>query len=198
MAELISGQSGSALPLSRRALPVRENVFPVTVAAGDQTSVVFGVRTGTSLSLNAALWAPSDYLIESAHDARVRNLINGINLALLVFGLLLLAITRDRLFLLFSAYVLFFSIYVMAINGQARILLWPEAGEWGSRAIVFFACLSLVFLIELLRAFLESRRPLPWPIRGFFRIEQLACAVIALAVFFCPTVIAASAALGSG
>ena len=183
---LISGQSGSALPLSRRALPVRENVFPVTVAAGDQTSVVFGVRTGTSLSLNAALWAPSDYLIKSASDARVRNLINGINLALLVFGLLLLAITRDRLFLLFSAYVLFFSIYVMAINGQARILLWPEAGEWGSRAIVFFACLSLVFLIELLRAFLESRRPLPWPIRGFFRIEQLACAVIALAVFLLP------------
>lgn len=184
--QLVSGQSGSALPLSRRALPVRENVFPLTVVASHQTQVVFGVRTGTSLSLNAALWEPSDYLIKSARDGRVRNLINGTNLALLVFGVLLLAITRDRLFLLFSAYVLFFSLYVIAINGQARILLWPEAGEWGSRAIVFFACLSLVFLIELLRVFLESRRPLPWPIRGFFRVEQLACAVIALAVFFLP------------
>ena len=185
-ARVALARTGSALPLSERALPVRENLVPLTLAAGERMPVVFAIQTGTSLSLRAELWEPSRYLVQARGGELVRNLINGVNLALLVFGLLLLMITRDRLFFLFSAYVLFFSLYILSINGQARILLWPEAGAWGTRSIVFFACLSLIFLIALVRGFLESRKPLPLPMRVFFRLEQLACLLIALGIFLFP------------
>ncbi len=183
---LTVSRTGSSLPLSLRALPVRENLVPLTLAAGEQLPVVFSIQTGTSLSLRAELWDPSRYLALASRTELVRNLINGVNLALLVFGILLLAITRDRLFFLFSGYVLFFSLYVLSFNGQARILLWPEAGDWGTRAIVFFNCVSLIFLIALVRGFLESHRQLPMAVRGFFRLEQLACLVFAVGIFLFP------------
>ena len=179
-------RSGSALPLSLRSMPVRDHVFSIPLAAGASLPVAISIQSGTSVSLRADLWQPGQYLVHAARGEVVRNLINGVNLALLVFGILLLVVTRDRLFFLFSAYVLSFSLYVLSINGQAKVLLWPESGAWGTQAIVFFACLSLIFLIALVRGLLESRRPLPRLAQGFFRVEQIASFIIALGVFWLP------------
>ena len=179
-------RSGSALPLSLRSMPTRDHVFSIPLAAGATLPVAISIQSGTSVSLRADLWQPGHYLVHAARAELVRNLINGVNLALLVFGILLLMITRDRLFLLFSVYVLSFSLYILAINGQAKVLFWPESGAWGTQAIVFFGCLSLVFLIALVRGVLESRRPLPRLARGFFRVEQMASLLIALSVFWLP------------
>lgn len=78
-------------------------------------------------------------------DTAITALLTGIILLLVIFGIYLLAITRERIYLLYVLYLLCGWCWVLANGGYGFQYLWPDAAWFASKARPVF-CIGTVAL----------------------------------------------------
>lgn len=152
---------GDRIAWSDRPYSDNELIFPLTVPAGDTSYLVFKMTTTGSLELPLSLL---DQQQLSKHKFSLQiftGLFFGAILAMSLFNLLLFIAIRDSSYLLYVAYLMSLSVFLLARSSLAFQLFWPDQPWLNDIVRAFSALIGEGFAILFASAFLRlsSARP---------------------------------------
>ena len=158
--------TGSDLPFSSRPYANRNFVLPLVLPAHAEREVYLQLHTRLSLNVPAQLWPRDDFVLQARDDYAVQVGYFGMAVAMLLFNLLLFVALRDRIYLLYVAYLAFALLVIATKNGLAAEFLWLDHMVWSNFAYYTSASATLVALIAFTRRMLATAHTVPVLDRG--------------------------------
>lgn len=167
-------QLGSARSVYERALPGRHTAFSIALAPHARKQVYLRLNTHHPLIVPLRLWEPDAYAAYVQKDWAVQAWYFGIACAMLAFNALLFVALRDRIYLLYTVWIVCITMTIAIGMGVAKLFLWPHSQWWASYANAVFDNWSIAALLQFLRVMLNLPDLLPrldrlfkWLVRCF-------------------------------
>jgi diguanylate cyclase (GGDEF)-like protein len=148
--------SGDRRAFRSRGLDDRLFYFPVTLAAGEQATVLVRIQGQGSLQAPIELLSPEAYHRQARLEALLLGTYAGALLAMLAYNLMLAVSLRDRVYVDYVMYVGLFGFAQFIFNGLAFQYLWPGSPNWGNLSAPLFMALAGWSLLQFSRRFLET------------------------------------------
>lgn len=172
--------SGDYLAYAHRPLPTTGFYFPVSEPG---TYLVRVDKSNESLQLTFGLQSYVSVLQAESRNTSIMGFLTGVIALLIIFGLYLFAISRDKLYLLYILYIASGWLWVLANSGHGFQFIWPTQAWFASKARPIFSfstiALSLYFMLYYIDA--AKQRLLFKSIRLFTTI--LLAAIVAILCF---------------
>jgi len=190
--------TGSALPYASRAYPNRYYIYALDLPAGAQQTYYLRVASEGAKLIPVRLWEPVALAAHQQHDYLAQGLFFGTVVAMFLFNLVLFAMLRDRLYLMYIAFVAITAMSLASQNGLAHEWLWPGmGGRWPNLSTAILFSLSHATVTIFMREMIGTRTLVPW-------LDKLLLAMLAwflvspvLLVFFYQQVAGAMTAIWS-
>lgn len=181
---LIRGQTEGLLhPQARRGN--RYPSFPITLAPGETVEVSLRLCSTTSIVVPLRLYSPPAFQSMERTREWGKGLFLGYVGALAIFGILLAAVTRNRIFLLYALIIASLWMDAFCMTGYWLWLGLPAAPFMERQGLIMNSILGVIFIILFQRYFFQLRQSLPRldaVLRGFL----LLCLAFLLTVPFAP------------
>ena len=166
-------QTGGDLPFASRSLPNRQIMFPLALAPQAEQVLYLRVQSTIGLIVPATLWPAEDFALYARDDYAAQAWYFGMVAAMALFNLMLFVALRDRLYLMYVAFVACVALTIASKSGLAAEFLWPEWLVWSNVSYYAFTSLSLASFLLFTRRMLNTHEVLP-------RADQLMQALIVL------------------
>lgn len=156
-------ETGDTLPFGSRRVDHRNYVFPVDLSGANAGSQVFylRIRSAGSLTFPLTLWQDSAFTEASQRSYAALSLYFGAFAAMALYNLMLYFSLRDRVFLVYVAFVASMAMGLASQYGLAFQFLWPD---WPALANVAYPggfALAGLFGVLFTRRFLDVPTHLP-------------------------------------
>jgi two-component system, sensor histidine kinase LadS len=140
--------TGDYLPYSSRPLRSLNYVFPL---GPDTRYCLLRIdKKNESLQLTFRTMAAGDYQDEASESAILIGLMTGAIALMIIFGLFLFAITRDKVYIFYCLYIAAGWLYVMANQGYGFKYIWSDFPWFAGRARPVFALLTISFSLHFI------------------------------------------------
>ena len=165
-AEISWQQAGDLQPFVDRPFPHRNLVYPIDLAAGQESTIYIRAVSEGNLTLPITLWTPDALHREDQKSYSRHALYLGALLALATYNLMLFFSLRDRRYVEYVAFALSMAVAQASLFGLSTQFLWPDL-PWFANGIFPAAMSATGFFGALFtRSFLESWRTIPGLDRG--------------------------------
>ena len=177
-------QGGDHVPFEARAVPHRNFVFPVTLAAAADTTLYLRIQSEDAVSAPVTLWQPAAL---SQHDHLLYaglGLYFGLLGGLLLYNLLLFFTVRDKGYLVYVLFVGAMAMFQAAQTGLGTEFIWPRQLWWSTHSMHVGAILTTGLGLLFARTFLSSaaRTPLIDRLMLLLVVALLVALAVTLAV----------------
>ncbi|PAU76317.1 sensor domain-containing diguanylate cyclase [Halomonas salipaludis] len=165
-------KSGSAVPVGQRAMAHRQAVFPLTLAAGEDVTLLARVESHGSKMLSANLLSPERFYTSNDRQNFWLATYFGMLLALGSYNLLLYFGLRERVFLHYALFVCSFTLAILTFNGTGTLIFWSALGEHSGRLVTLGFTLASAMATLFAQSFLDTANYSPrWHrVLGAFRL----------------------------
>jgi two-component system, sensor histidine kinase LadS len=147
--------TGDYYPFSQRPVKATGFYFPVA-AKGVYLARID--KSNESLQLSFRLATPVGALREEADSKFILFLFTGMILLLVLFGIYLFLISRDKLYIWYILYISAGWLWVLSNAGLGFEYLWPELPWFASKARPVFAIAPLIFSMLFLESYIGGIR----------------------------------------
>jgi two-component system, sensor histidine kinase LadS len=154
-------QTGGDLPFASRALPNRQLMFPLLLAPQAEQVLYLRVQSTIGLIVPATLWPKADFSLYARDDYAAQAWYFGMAAAMVLFNLMLFVALRDRIYLMYVAFVGCVALTIGSKSGLAAEFLWPEHLVWSNVSYYAFTSLSLASFLIFTRRMLNTPEVLP-------------------------------------
>lgn len=177
--------TGCDTPLTTRAYPNRNFVFPLNLAANSEQTLYLRVESSIGLLVPLQLWSPQAFHAYERDDYLVQAWYFGMASAMILFNLMLFAALRERIYLFYITFVTCTVCTVAIKNGMIPSGFWTGVNLNSNVAYYSSASLTISALLLFMRHMLGTQQLMP-------RVDRLLQGMIGL---FLLTPIAYSLAL---
>ena len=153
-------EAGDLQPFAERPFAHRNLVFPMQVENGPQTFYLRVTSEG-SLTVPLQLWQPAAFEQHNQQRYVLLALYFGMLLALAAYNLLLYLSLRERVYLVYVAFVTTLAIGLLSLSGLGNQFVWPGWTWWGNIALSFGFCIAGLFGTLFTRVFLDTAKTAP-------------------------------------
>jgi signal transduction histidine kinase len=166
-------QSGDMLPFKHRARPYRTITFQMNIEPRETKT--FFVRTQTSGSIQLPLTVYKEVIFSqvSERESAALGAYYGIILVMIVFNMLLWMSLRDKTYLSYVGYLVFYLLGQLALNGNAFRYLFSESPNLNSVALPFSMFMGFLFAFRFTREFMILENILPKASRTIIWVERI-------------------------
>ncbi|GAB2181257.1 diguanylate cyclase [Denitratisoma sp. agr-D3] len=157
-------ETGDHTLFATRPINHRNYVFPLDLAsapAGTPQTYYLRIRSQGSLTLPLALWSSQAFLQYNQQGYGILALYFGAFLAMAIYNLILFFSLRDRVFLIYVAFVTSMAIGLSSQYGLAYQFLWPQSPLIANVAYPSGFALTGMFGALFTRRFLDTPRHVP-------------------------------------
>ncbi|MEO5364917.1 MAG: diguanylate cyclase [Magnetococcus sp. WYHC-3] len=153
--------SGLELPFASR--PVANNliVFPLTLPAAAESVYYLRVTSVQAISIPLRVWSPQGFRTHERNSYLFHAWYFGIASAMLLYNLMLFSALRERLFLLYVAFILGVALLSAEMQGLATQFLWTDAPTWQLHSVQLMAMATGWFFSAFSRSLLDTRKHVP-------------------------------------
>lgn len=166
--------TGTNMPFVTRPYANRGFVFPITLAPHAEHTLYLKLKAVAALEVPAKLWEPKAFHAYERADYVGYSVYSGMALAMVIFNLLVYALLREIMYLLYVFFVTCFAVTLAAQNGLANEFLWPNSPIISNYSLAMGYSLTLAALLLFTRRMLNTNAMVP-------RIDKL---MKVLVVFF--------------
>lgn len=153
--------AGSHYPLAEWPVKARQLLFPLSLAPGEQVTVVAKVLSDSVMLIEPRMWTELEHLRKSQSTYLVDGLALGIVILVVPFSLVVAMLMRSRLLLFHSTAVLSYLLLVCVAKGYLMYL--PALQPWVEEVVSVLSCAACMLLVAYLgELFKVSRLPLGW------------------------------------
>ncbi len=164
---------GAAYPLAEWPRPAtRQPAFPVSLAAGESTTVFVRVASNFQMLLEPELWSEPALLRSQQQTYLSDGLTLGIVLLVVPFGFIVGWILRSQLLTVNAGAVLSYILLTCILNGY--LIHWPSALGWTRELLTFASATSIVLFLAYMRVLLQVSQ-LPKIIGWSYWVPLLGC-----------------------
>lgn len=153
-------QAGDSVLADARPAAHRSQVF-VLRPASDVETYYLRIRTEGMISMPATLWTVEAFLGQDQFVTVLVGAYFGLLLALLFYNLLLYAMVRERICLLFACFCFCLFAAQASLHGIGALMLWPASPHWSNPALVYGMAGAGIFSMLFTRELLALRRRVP-------------------------------------
>ncbi|WP_434705031.1 response regulator [Pseudomonas sp. Z1-12] len=167
--------AGAAYPPAEWPQPTaRQPAFPVTLAAGESTTVFVRVASNFQMLLEPELWSEPALLRSQQQTYLSDGLSLGIVLLVVPFGFIVGWILRSPLLTVNAGAVLSYILLTCILNGY--LIYWPSALGWTRELLTCASALSFVLFLAYFRVLLQVSQ-LPRIIGWSYWVPLLGCVI---------------------
>lgn len=156
----IASTQGDLAGYAERPLPLPGAVFTLPLPPGD-TVVYLRVRSESALQLPLQLDTTSSLAARQGYEQWLVGLAYGAMLMLSLYHLLLYRALREKLYLMYAAFGLAATSYLLCYHGYLGMLLPTLPRLLTDRLVIITSLLGILAAINLVRGFLPLRTQLP-------------------------------------
>lgn len=168
-------QSGTHIPFARRPIPYRYPLFPLALTPGPPVWCYVQVMDAHSV-FPLSVW-DEEAFHRVDHDLQVIvGLFVGLLLVVVLLNALFFIATRDRAYLSYAFFALFYVLFELTWRGICGEYLWPWHTQIDGGVEVSAASLAITMGLVFTRSFLQTRT---WAPRMHRFLGALLCAGIA-------------------
>ena len=138
-------KQGDLFPFSNRDVIYRNFIFQLSLKANTNKTVYMRFKSESSMILHLTVWAPITFAEKLNLEQYVYGIYYGIMIVMILYNFFLFISIRDRNYLLYVMFIGCFMLFLMALNGLAFELLWPEHPGWANKSIPIFVALATFF-----------------------------------------------------
>lgn len=148
--------SGDAVPFKKRALKIEASAFPIELRAGESKHYTLSITSdGEALLIPMRFWEKDDYFLSLSSQQYVYGLYYGIFLFVILIYAAFYVLLRDRLFLVYTIYVLFSGLLQFALDGYLYRYFVPGGGYWADHLVVLTAGGGVFFALRYASGYLN-------------------------------------------
>ena len=152
--------AGDHLPFSSRAIKHRNHVLPVTLVPGEST-LYLRIQSEGAVTAPVTLWQERALWEHDQFAYSGLSLYFGLLVGLLLYNLLLFASIRDRVYLLYVAFVAGMALFQLSLTGIGLQFLWPAQMRWNIYGPPVGTVMTATFGLLFARNFLSSAARTP-------------------------------------
>lgn len=164
--------TGTNMPFVTRPYANRGFVFPITLAPHTEHTLYLKLKAVAALEVPAKLWEPKAFHAYERADYVGYSVYSGMALAMVIFNLLVYALLREIMYLLYVFFVTCFAVTLAAQNGLANEFLWPNSPIISNYSLAMGYSLTLAALLLFTRRMLNTNEMVP-------RIDKLMKVLVA-------------------
>ena len=167
-------QAGDSVPFASRGRAHHNINFSFELAEGEATDVFFRVRTSGAVQMQLLLWENEAFSKADHQERFVLGIYYGLLFCMAAFNLLVFLSIRDKNYLWYVSYIVFYGLLQFTLNGLSFEHLWPESTWWNNRAVSFLIAMGMFSILGFSKSFLALKVNAP-------RLERI---FVGLMVFF--------------
>ena len=172
---------GEVLPFSTSEIKYQTPVFKINLKAHEQAQYFLkATGTGQPMSLTAELLNAEGFHQWDTRKMFFLGLVYGIMSLILILNFSFFIITREKIYLIFSAQVLFSLISILYFDGFIYQYVFPDNGYWANESIAITFCLTFVFSNTFITNFFNLKALAPLADQIFKYMTYTIFGVIAL------------------
>ncbi len=175
---------GEAVPISQRSIISRQPVFSVVVPQGTQTYLL-RIEAENVVQLGLKVWNEKTFYQKNALELMTISLLLGFHIVIALYNFFLYVSVRDRMYLMYVAYVLSNVLYQSSAMGVLQyvnhvLFGWETLSNW-----VMILSVDGVIITALIfsHVFLLLNKQLPWMSRAMKACGLISCLNIVINVF---------------
>lgn len=153
--------AGREFSFYAREVPHRKYAFPLKLAAGSQYSFYIAARSRNPMSVPVSVMSEARYAGYWSLEQLRMGVYAGFFSLLLAANFVLFLYFRDKIFLVYAAYLFLNLLYQFSLQGYAFQYIWPTRPTVASNFTTLASCLTVVLALTFARQFLYTRRRLP-------------------------------------
>jgi diguanylate cyclase (GGDEF)-like protein len=153
--------AGDLLPFADRPVAHRSQLFPLVLPAAEPRTLYLRVASEGIMSVPVRLWQADALWQRDLLAYSALSLYFGVLIGLLLYNLLLYLSLRDRLYLIYVAFVATMAIGQAGLTGFGGQFLWPQLTWWANIAPVAGMSATGFFAVLFARGFLSTPSKLP-------------------------------------
>jgi len=112
---------------------------------------------GDSLFIPLSINSYRFFIENDQFNLLFNGIIFGLFLFIIIFNLFLFFTIKDKVYLYYSLYILFITLYLFNLEGLSHEFLWSNLPWWSNRSIVFFVGIGSWFLLRFTQSFLDKK-----------------------------------------
>ncbi len=170
-------EGGDALPFETREIRSPDHVFPIDLAKGENRWVYLGVKTSSSMRVPMTLSTTKKFESSQIISQLGWGLLFGWLFVMLIHNLLLWAVTRDKIYVLFSAHLAMGILFSAALSGHGFQYLWSDVPWLTDRSAPILVGLFGITSCLFPKFFLETKATSPKIDKGLLGLLVLFSAV---------------------
>ena len=137
---------GEVIPFVQRQIKHQNPIFNIKLKAGEQAHYyVQAIGTGQPMNLTAELLNAEGFHQWDTQKMFFLGLVYGIMSLILILNFSFFVITQEKIYLIFSAQVLFSMLSILYFDGFIYRYIFPNNGYWANETIAIALCLTFVF-----------------------------------------------------
>lgn len=149
-------ESGDAIPFEKRALKVEASAFPILLAAGESKHYTLRISSdGETLLIPMRFWEKDEYFLSLSNQQYVYGIYYGIFLFVILIYAAFYWLLRDKLFLIYTIYVLFSGLLQFALDGYLYRYFFPAGGYWADHLVIVTAGATVFFALRYAAGYLN-------------------------------------------
>ena len=153
--------TGDYLPFSSREIKNRTFLFHLSLFPGETKVYYLRFETQSTMQFPLTIESMNTFIRVDHEEQYAFGIYYGIMLVMTLYNLFLFLGVRDRIYLYYVLYVVFYSFMQMTINGLAYEYLWPNSPHWASVALVFFVGFVGISVLSFSQTLLKTKKNLP-------------------------------------
>ena len=153
--------TGDRRPFAERQIDHREFLFPLTLNAGEGTTVYLRFASDGAVNISLSLATPSSMLEHIGLEQLLYGGYFGGFLVLIIYNLIIFLVVRDKAYFYYMMYVLSLGTYMAVSNGLAFQYFWPNNPWFANQSLLFFLGLSVIFGLHFSRTMCSIREYAP-------------------------------------
>ncbi len=147
--------TGDQQPFFTRGIDYRYFLLPVTLEAGEASTILLRVRSSGALNVPLELTTPDRLIADSNHLTLTHGLFYGALLIVAILNLLLFITSGTAYYFFNMFYLVAMGLFMFAMGGFANQYFWPDSPRFANTSVPFFMGMSVLAMTLFGRSFLE-------------------------------------------
>lgn len=149
-------ESGDAVPFKKRALQVEASAFPIHLKAGESRHYTLRIASdGEALLIPMRFYERENFFLRLSSQQYIYGLYYGIFLFVILIYAAFYVLLKDKLFLVYTVYVLFSGLLQFALDGYLYRYFVPSGGYWADHLVILTAGAGVFFALRYASGYLQ-------------------------------------------
>ncbi len=152
---------GDEKPFKERKIHYRNFLFEMNEQSEGFKEYFIRIQSTSSINLPMFAWGIQNLTEKINKEQTLLGMSYGIIFIMIFYNLFIFISTKDRSYLYYILFVLFYGTFLITLNGVAFEYLWPNWVWWANHCLPFFICTASLFGLLFARNFLNTRKIKP-------------------------------------